>query len=144
MKPLDHRTLFSIFEAGDEEIYKEHGIADTLNNPFVLMGMVLKGVENYHIMDIMYTKSYPDEYKKVRDTVRYKFMNKLYGYLLRINSNSFEAVYTIGDSFDIVAVDTCLNFLLRFYQDIEEYEKCAIIKRYIELLTEKQIEKLAD
>ena len=42
MQPLDKNTLFSIFEVGDEEIYKEHGVEDQLNNPFVLMGMVLK------------------------------------------------------------------------------------------------------
>ena len=50
MQPLDPHTLFSIFEQGDEDIYKEHGLEDTLNNPFVLTGMVLRGVENYHII----------------------------------------------------------------------------------------------
>lgn len=144
MKPLDHKTLFSIFEAGDEEIYKEHGIADTLKNPFVLMGMVMRGIENYHIMDLMYKRAYPEEYSKVREGVKYKFMNKLFGYLKRIDGTKFETVYTIGESFDSKAVDKCLNYLLDFYQDIEEYEKCAVIKKYIDLLTEKQIERLVN
>ena len=55
MKPIiDPNTLFSIFEQGDEQVYKEHGMEDHLNNPFVLMGMVLRGVENFHMMDMMY------------------------------------------------------------------------------------------
>ena len=51
MQPLNPHTLFSIFEKGDEEVYKENGIESTLNNPYVLMGMVVKGVENFIVLD---------------------------------------------------------------------------------------------
>ena len=67
MQPLDKNTLFSIFEVGDEEIYKEAGVENQLNNPFVLMGMVLRGLENYSIMDVMYMKRHPESYKEVRE-----------------------------------------------------------------------------
>lgn len=40
MNKLDPHSLFSIFEKGDEEVYKEHGEEDVLDNPFVLMNMV--------------------------------------------------------------------------------------------------------
>ena len=66
MQPLDPHTLFSIFEQGDEMVYKEHGVEDALENPYVLMGMVLRGMENYHIMDTMYRKQYAKQYEKVR------------------------------------------------------------------------------
>ena len=36
MQPLNPHTLFSIFEKGDEEIYKEHNMEELLDNPFVL------------------------------------------------------------------------------------------------------------
>ena len=36
MQKLNPHTLFSIFEKGDEEVYKEHGAEDLLDNPFVL------------------------------------------------------------------------------------------------------------
>ena len=61
MQPLDKNTLFSIFEAGDEAVYAEYGLQGQLNNPFVLMGMVLKGVENYHIMDMKKNNYYQKE-----------------------------------------------------------------------------------
>ena len=47
MHKLDPHTLFSIFEQGDEEVYKEHGEMEVLKNPFVLMNMVMRGLENY-------------------------------------------------------------------------------------------------
>ena len=100
MHKLDPQTLFSIFEQGDEMIYKEHGVEDALENPYVLMGMVLRGMENYHIMDAMYTKQYPKQYKKVKKMVQYKYFNKLYSYLTRIEKVTLESIFRIGESFE--------------------------------------------
>ncbi len=141
MQPLDKNTLFSIFEAGDEAVYAEYGLQGQLNNPFVLMGMVLKGVENYHIMDMMYIQKYPEQYKKVRNLTKYKYLNKLNTYLERIDNINFESVYKIGDSFNNYEVEYALDYLLKYYEKLEEYEKCAVIKRYVDLLTSNTIRK---
>lgn len=136
MQPLDKNTLFSIFEAGDEEIYKEAGVEEQLNNPFVLMGMVLKGLENYEIMDMMYLKRHPEHYKEVRELTKYKYYNKLYSYLTRLDSLNFDDVYKIAESFGKDESFLGLETLLRYYEKIEQYRKCAVIKRYQELLLE--------
>ena len=36
MHKLDPHTLFSIFEKGDEEVYKENQMEGLLDNPYVL------------------------------------------------------------------------------------------------------------
>jgi len=137
MQPLDPHSLFSIFEQGDEQVYEENGVTDALKNPYVLMGMVLKGLENYNIMDIMYTRQYPEQYKNVKDTIKYKYYNKLLGYLQRIDSTKFETIYKIGESFDRGSVYLGLEDLKLFFEELEEYEKCAIIKRYQDLLSKE-------
>ena len=142
MQPIDPNTLFNIFEQGDEQIYQEHGMEDQLTNPFVLMGMVLRGIDNYRMMDMMYLKQYPGPYKKVRGITKYKYYNKLYSYLTRIDSLNFNKVYRIGESFEIGEVYSCLDLLRVYYEEIEQYEKCAVIKKYIELLVEKGIKAL--
>ena len=134
MQPIDPNTLFSIFEQGDEAIYKEHGLEGALDNPFVLMGMVLRGIENYNLMDIMYMRQYPEHYKKVRRITKYKYFNKLYGYLSRIRTQDFNETYSIGESFEIKNVDRALNTLRGYYEGLEEYEKCAVIRDYQSLL----------
>lgn len=141
MLPLDKNTLFSIFEQGDEEIYKEHNVTGVLDNPYVLMGMVIRGLENWNIMDIMYKRTYPEEYAKVRSSIKVKYMSKLVSYLERIDSTKFESIYTIGESFESKNVIMALHSLLMYFENIEYYEKCAIIKNYIDLLTEHLIEK---
>ena len=139
MQPIDPNTLFNIFEQGDEQVYKEHGMEDALNNPFVLMGMVLRGIENYHMMDMMYLKQYPGPYKKIRNLTKYKYYNKLYSYLTRINSTNFDKIYKIGESFDRKDVDYCLDHLRVYFEKLEEYEKCAVVKRYIDLLSKRYL-----
>ena len=141
MQPLDKNTLFAIFEQGDEEIYKEHKVTGVLNNPYVLMGMVIRGMENWHLMDIMYKRSYPEDYKEVRSAIMLKYMTKLVGYLERIDSTKFESVYTIGESYDSKTVRLVLNGLLGYFERIEYYEKCAVIKEYIDLLAGEIIQK---
>ena len=134
---MDPHSLFSIFEQGDEHVYKEHGLEDTLKNPYVLMGMVLRGVENYHMMDMMYMRQQPQMYKKVRHITKYKYYNKLFSYLCRITDFDKEIIYKVGESFESHEVFNALEVLLRFFENIEQYEKCAIIKRYQDLLKQE-------
>lgn len=136
MQPLDKSTLFSIFETGDEEIYKEYVQEDELKNPFVLMGMVLNGLQSYNLMDTMYRRNYPKEYKKVSTDIKYRFYTRLYGYLCNINSDSFETIYTIGISYEKDNVFLGLDEMRIYFEYIEEYEKCAVINKFIKLLIE--------
>ena len=137
MQPIDPNTLFSIFEQGDEEVYREHNMEDALNNPFVLMGMVVRGVQNYHMMDIMYLQRYPKEYKNVRHITKLKYFNNLLKYLKKIDSGNFDKIYKIGESFEKDEAFNALDLMRVFYEKIEYYEKCAIVKRYQDLLTQK-------
>jgi len=134
MNKLDPHTLFSIFEKGDEEIYEEHGHRGVLDNPFVLMNMVTRGLENYELMCALYIRNYPKEFVKVEPSIKLKYYNKLYGYLLRIDVNSIEDIYTIGESYERKDAQTALEVLLCYYEFIEQYEKCGVILKYIEML----------
>lgn len=142
MNKLDPHTLFSIFEKGDEEVYKENNVQELLNNPYVLIGMVVTGMENYQLIDKMYCHKYVEEYSRVRDEVKFKYFTRLYTYLDRVSVKEFDKAYTIGNDFEI---DRALNIfidLLYYFQDIEHYEKCIEIKRFIDLLLDKKLEKL--
>lgn len=136
MKKMDPHTLFALFEAGDEQVYEENGVEDQLKNPFVLMGMVVRGIDNYSLLDKIYLKNHKDHYKPVRELTKYKYFTKLYEYLLRIDYNKFETRYTISESYNSPHTNVNLNVLLQYFESIEHYEKCAVIKKYIDLLYE--------
>lgn len=139
MNKLDPHTLFSIFEQGDEEIYIEHGQQDVLKNPFVLMGMVLRGLENFKLMTLIYTRKYPELFKKQQGYIKHKYYNKLFGYLNRIDVKQLEIAYHVGESYSRDEIALALEELINFFVTVEEYEKCAIIVKYKELLILEQV-----
>lgn len=138
MNKLDPNTLFSIFEQGDEQIYKEHGMEDALSNPYVLINMVVRGLENYTIMDQMYMHQYPRQYKNSRSLVKYKYFDKLFKYLSRIDIN--EIKFQIGESYELGKSIHMMEDFLYYYERLEQYEKCSLIVKYVNLLknTQKQ------
>lgn len=133
MQPLDKNTLFSIFEQGDEEVYKEHNVEGLLDNPFVLIGMAVRGVENFHIMDLMYHRQYGNKYKNVQKEVKYKYYVKLFRHLDRVNHDNLDE-FSIGNTYEIESTYNALTEILYYFEVIEHYEKCAVIKKTIDLV----------
>lgn len=142
MNKLDPQALFSIFEQGDEEVYREHNVAEVLKNPYVLMGMAVTGIENFHLIDKLYTLKHKQEYQKVRDKIKYKYYSKIYLYLSRITLEEVQESYGIGDGFDVDRCLEALNELLEYFQSLEQYERCATILKYTDLLYGKKLEVL--
>ena len=93
-------------------------------------------------MDMMYKKRYPEQYNEVRNTIKYKYYNRLYKYLSRIQLDKLEDVYKIGESYNSESVFISLEGLKKFFEDIEQYEKCAVIKKYQDLLIDNLPHKL--
>lgn len=118
MNKLDPHTLFSIFEKGDEEIYKENQLEGLLDNPYVLIGMVVNGVENYHFINDIYTQKEPKRYAKVKDSIKYKYFNKIYNYLKRLPLESFNKKYGIGTTYELDRSINALNELLYYFEEL--------------------------
>ena len=137
MKKLNSDDLFNIFSIGDEEIYKEHKIEDLMDNTFILFGMVVRGVENYFIIDKMYAYRFEERYDSVRENIKLKYFNGLVNYLERIEGLQSDTVIDIEDEFGLQAIKYALEELLEFYTEIEYYEKCAIIYKFYELFFKK-------
>ena len=142
MHKLDPHTLFSIFEQGDEEIYRENNVEELLDNPYVLIGMVVTGVENFYMIDKMYTLKHEEEYGRVREKVKLKYFNKLCRYLDRVTPLEMEVAYSIGTDYELDRAIQAMNDILYFFENIEMYEKCAKIKQYTDLLLNKKLQTL--
>lgn len=140
MKALDPNRLFSLFEASDEQVYEENHAEELLQNPYVLMGLVVRGMENYHMIDTMYRYRHGEDYEKVAHIVKRKYFLRLYSYLDRITFEDYTHQYMIGSDFAIENVYVALNYLLQYFESTEEYENCAKVKKYIDLLLEEGLD----
>jgi hypothetical protein len=139
MKKLDTNQLFDIFQMGDEEIYKEHQAEDVLDNSLVLFGMVIKGVENYYIIDLLYQKKYQEQYDSVRDSIKLKYFIVLVRYLERIGEIPEDTLYIIEDEFGLQAIDYALQEMLDLFIEVEHYEKCTVLSKFQRLFSLNQL-----
>jgi hypothetical protein len=139
MKKLDTNQLFDIFQMGDEEIYREHQVEDVLDNSFILFGMVIKGVENYYIIDQLYQKKYQEQYDSVRESIKLKYFIGLVRYLERIGEIPEDTLYIIEDEFGLQAIDYALQEMLDLFIEVEHYEKCTILSKFQRLFSLNQL-----
>jgi hypothetical protein len=137
MKKLNTTDLFDIFSQGDEAVYRENHVEEVLDNSSVLFGMVIRGVENYFIIDKIYSNRYGKDYASMSDSIKLKYFNGLIGYLERINLSQSDTLLELLDEFGPQAIKYALEELLEFYEEREYYEKCAIIFKFYDLFFKK-------
>lgn len=144
MKKIDKATLFNIFEVGDEEVYRENGVEDLLHNTYILLGMTIKGVENYFIMEQMYQNRYGETFSTVRDSIKLKYFTGLMRYLERIDLSQSDTLYELKDLFGEQSIEYALTEMVDFFEGVEMYENCALLMKFYKVFFPKNSWKLQD
>lgn len=134
MKKEISDKIFNLFEKMDEEVLLEEGSSDLLNEDSVLLGIVVKGVENYNYIDEIYLNRYGDKYAKLAEGIKYRYFDKLFSYLDKIKLNKLEVLLDLIELIGLNIVCRSLEELIQFFQLLEEYEKCAKIKKVKDIL----------
>ena len=128
---LDPNKVFSVFKNTDVEIYRENSMDDLLGNPYVILAMVLNAVMSYEKLDAMYLNSekYSKTYKEKRPSIKNVYFEKIFFMLDTIGSPK-ELSF---DDYHKKLVIESLSKVLRYFEDKEEFEKCARILPILEL-----------
>lgn len=103
------------------------------------MGMVVRGLQNFLLIDQIYSHRHPEQYSNVKKQLQYKYYCRLFSYLQRIQSKDFDEAYQVGDDYQVVDTYIALDHLREYFQNLEEYEKCAVIKTFIDVLVDRGI-----
>jgi hypothetical protein len=83
----------------------------------------------------MYSRQYPKEYKRNRKAIAVKYFSKLFTYLNRIEDHPIKVIEEMENGFDLTQIIVALDFLREFFEKMEHYEKCALLKTYIDACT---------
>lgn len=133
MKKLEVNKVFSLFDYSNEEIpqYME----DVKSNPYVRIGEVVHGVVNYFLIDQIYINKKVPGYVDKRESLREDFFNKIYRFLEGIDVTECGDRFMVTDSYDSERSVKVLKVLLKHFEQVEHYEKCANILRFINILS---------
>lgn len=137
MNDLDPQAVFKVFSSDDTEIYKEYKVAYELNNPYVLMETVVRGVENFYRLDKLYTKRHKKKYKDIKPEIMFKYFQKLYKYLEKIPIRYHEAIFEYHNKSSIKRSMNALKIILDYFLQIEYYEKCTLVQNLYNITARK-------
>ena len=136
MKHLDP-SFFDMFDYSDEGDLERAGaieaLSDYLEHPFILFGSVIRGVENYYIIREMYSRKYKEQFESIEESLQHKYFNRLYIMLERFDESNCEHVLE-AQRFERHESGWALLELRQFFEEVEDYEKCAKIQSVINTL----------
>lgn len=134
MKNLDPEDLFRVFQMSDEEIIDdEQAQFDFRYHPYIITGMVMKGVDNFHIISEVYRQREGEAFGRIEKDIKHKYYATLYKYLKRFNYQSLEHIEE-ALKHDPDSLLYALIELRVLFEEYEEYEKCARIRDVFEAI----------
>lgn len=139
MKELDGDSLFSIFEKGDEDIHRDSHYKIQLDSSFILLGTVIRGVDNYFLIDQLYTNRYQERYLSVKENLKLKYFIRLVKVLQRITEFDSKTASMLVDEFGETTIIYVFQYLLSYFEENEYYEICVVLKKYFDIFTEKSL-----
>jgi hypothetical protein len=127
MKPLPP-SFFKLFDYDPIKDDNEEGptkkVLDLTQHPSIGLGVFLQGIENFYILGEVYRRKYTEQFERIEETLKLDYFNRLYGYLEYFDETKLEHVLHAQD-FDESAVHFAFHEALKFYEEREEYLKCA-------------------
>lgn len=90
------------------------------------------GAEKYEFLHVIYSKTYGDLYNNMSENVKDRYFNKLFHYITKIDLTDTESLVKITQELTSKSIKQNLNKLLFYFQELEEYEKCAALKKVID------------
>jgi len=137
MKKLDSQNLLKAFSLEGDNTNE---LPEVPNDSFILFGTVLRGVESFYIIDQLYQMRYKDQYELVREKIKLKYFTGLMKYIDRIDDMRVDTVMYIEDEFGGQAIKYALEEMLQFFEQIEHYEECIILKKYFDIFLQKKLQ----
>ena len=128
---LDKDKIFKLFVDGKEiegDKTKEE-IADFMNGPYAKIGMFVKLIQNHEIfhkkLEKFLKREQPDyNVESTKEASEFTVYNRAWTYIKNISVNDTEDLHAIIN-FDTKILYKILNKAILFFQEREEYEKCA-------------------
>lgn len=131
---MDPNLVFGLFEdPNDQSESKVKEIIDFSEHPYVFMGMFTRIILRGDILNDQVIKFFSEinrdlDKDRLQDVNSNLIYNRAYSYIKQLDlSNSFH-IETLLDKADTNFIAAC-NMSIEHFTELEEYEKCALIKK---------------
>jgi hypothetical protein len=135
MKKISTNHVLTSFDIDYALGFKDRKDQDKLSKNQTLLKNATLGVEKYELLHLVYSRGYGQVYLDISEKVKDRYFNKMFKYLSEVDLSDTSALLEILPSLDEKVVEASLSKLIFYFQELEEYEKCAVIKKVLDTLT---------
>ena len=137
---IDKNKIFQLFvdgkEIDDDKTKKE--IKDFMNGPFAKVGMFVKLIQNHEVfhkkLEKFLKKEQPNyNVESTKEASEFTVYNRAWTYIKNISLDDHDDVNAIIN-FDNKVFYKALDSAIRFFEQYEEYEKCAHLYKIKEVV----------
>ena len=128
---IDKNKIFQLFTDNGNDINEKtkNEIQEFMNGPFAKIGMFVKLIQNHHIfhqkLEKFLKKEQPNyDVQSTKDASEFTVYNRAWSYIKNISLDNHDDVNAIIN-FDNKVFYKALDGAVRFFEQYEEYEKCA-------------------
>ena len=133
---INKDKIFQLFVDGKEitDDKTKKDIKDFMNGPLAKIGMFIKLIQNHHVF---HKKLEQPNYnvESTKDASEFTIYNRAWNYISKIDVDKEDHLNAIIN-FDPKLFLSCLNGSIRFFEEYEEYEKCAHLFKIQKLVKE--------
>lgn len=134
MNKIDPDKVFSIFNQTDDQVLLQDQIQQIANDTRTLLMDIVQQLHRYDLIDIIYSNKQGNQYSKVQDKIKLKYFTRLFDQLTQIDIQQVEKQHNLLQAHDNTQCIQGLYNLIKYFEQIEDYRKCAIIIKYINKL----------
>lgn len=136
---MDLKKIFKLFDSDEPEEKPVIVNEQLAEHPYIYMGLFKKLITNYNafseqLFQFMRSSDVNLDVEKMEKVGVHMVYWRAYDHLAKIDlTNSFhvEIIQTYADDKFIYALNMCLQY----YEDTEEYEKCAFLKKILDIVS---------
>ena len=130
---MDIDNIFRVFAADDDDIFREEeNAAELLDNDFIKVGTLIKGMENYILLDKMYSLKFGTSYESKRESIKRKYYLGLVQNLPRPEELHSNTLNDLVDEFGKKVLAFSLSNLIDYFVEIEDFDPCITLKAYLD------------
>ena len=138
---MDINNIFSVFAADDDEVFRnEDNVEELLDNEFIKVGTLIRGMENYILLDKMYSFKHGNQYESVKEKIKRKYYLGLVQNLPRPEELQSKTLYDLVDEFGKSTINNSLSELIDYFVELEDFDSCITLKSYLDLFGLKKLE----
>lgn len=129
--------FFSMFHTNNEEntetekeIEKNKELFEISSNPYVLFGSIIAGHQQYQVIHKISKTKNGEMYEQIEQKVKKKYYDNLFKLFLQLERLGILPEFKLREGYPVEDMLETLKNFLEYYENLEEYEKCIILKKY--------------